>query len=309
MGYRLPFFPMYAAETLADGRFQGWNIEERGAWLTFLLANWNDGDIPASQTELARMIRVGSGDMARIWSAIGDRFVEVPSRPGRLWSPRLEEERDKAESLSRKRSVVGKKGATARWNTGKRRNGKGMRLPMPTHSPGIAEAMPPQCPQPSPSQSPSQEKQIPPTHARARLVSPFGEADPYPKTTAVLNALFERGIDTAPPSAVSASRVEAAIVAVGVEAAAGRAGEAIAATGKKPLTFHVEAIRAEKQATPELPAPDPSWLASLGARRADAEEEWRTASERIRHAAYPDALPRLLAAERDALVERFSEAL
>jgi hypothetical protein len=141
MGYRLPFFPLYAAETLADGRFQGWNLEERGAWLTLVCCCWNDGDIPAAQSTLARLLGVGPGDMARLWSAIGDRFIEAPGKPGRLISPRLETERDKAEGLSKIRAEAGTKGAKARWDSEKPAHGKRIAKPSQTHGKANAVAM------------------------------------------------------------------------------------------------------------------------------------------------------------------------
>lgn len=168
MGYRLPFFPMYAAETLADGRFQGWNLEERGAWITLLCLNWNDGDIPSAPSTLARLLGVGPGDMARIWSAIGDRFSPAPGKPDRMVCPRLEDERDKAEALSLERSKAGKKGAKARWNSENPDDGKRMRLPRQTHGKANATAMRPQCPQPSPS--PPSEPSPPSTTVQERSI-------------------------------------------------------------------------------------------------------------------------------------------
>lgn len=154
MGYSLPFFPIYAAETLADGRFQGWTLEERGAWLTLLCYAWNDGDLPSAHTDLARLLHIGPGDMARIWSAIGDRFCHVPGRSDRVCSPRLENERDKAESLSMKRGKAGKIGATARWSKGKKLNGNRMRLPLRSQCDSDAVAMANGCPPPPSSPPP-----------------------------------------------------------------------------------------------------------------------------------------------------------
>jgi len=154
MGFSMPFFPVYAAELLADGRFQTWTLEERGAWLTLVAYNWNDGDLPAAPSDLARLLHVGPGDMARIWSAIGDRFCHVPGSTSRVWSPRLEEERDKAEVLSRKRAKAGESGANARWNKDKPKNGKRMRLPLAPHSDADAVALAKPCPPPPPPSSP-----------------------------------------------------------------------------------------------------------------------------------------------------------
>ena len=79
-----PWFPVYAADLLADGRVQGWTLEERGAWLTLLCFNWNDGSIPAANSSIARLLHIDTTEAGRIMSAIGDRFVPVPGAPDRL---------------------------------------------------------------------------------------------------------------------------------------------------------------------------------------------------------------------------------
>lgn len=166
MGYSMPYFPMYAAETLADGRFQAWSCEERGAWLTLICLCWNDGDIPESQTVLGRLLHLDAVAMASAWSAIGDRFSPVPGKPGRLMSPRLEEERDKAVDLARKRSEAGLAGANARWDEENRKNSKRMRLPKQTQGNGMAN----ECPSP-PSSSPSPPSSL---HACKGKLGPLG---------------------------------------------------------------------------------------------------------------------------------------
>jgi hypothetical protein len=154
MGFSMPFFPMYAAETLADGRFQGWTLEERGAWITLLCCAWNDGSIPASQTEIARLIHVtDSGDMARLWSAIGSRFSPAPGETGRLVCPRLENERDKAQVIGRIRANAGRKGANSRWSKAKSTHGKRMRQPSSCHAPANAVAIANDSTSPPPSPS------------------------------------------------------------------------------------------------------------------------------------------------------------
>ncbi len=125
----LLWFKIYAAETLSDERFQGWTVDERGAWFTLLLTAWREGSIPGDQTSLARLLHVDASAMRLLWSAIGDRFVPHPDFPGRLTSPRLEMEREEAEKLREKKSEAGKKGATSRWETEKKRHSKRMRVP------------------------------------------------------------------------------------------------------------------------------------------------------------------------------------
>jgi hypothetical protein len=57
---------------------------------------------------------------------------------------------------------------------------------------------------------------------------------------------------------------------------------------------------------PPLPTLDGAWLASLAPeKRARAEERWTATVERLKRAAYPDALPRLLAAEAAAFADGF----
>lgn len=92
------------------------------------------------------------------------------------------------------------------------------------------------------------EAAAPPKPPRSRLVSPFGDADPYPQTSAVLAALFDRGTDAAPPSEKSAPRVEAAIVAVGIPTAVERLAVVYAnPEAQRPLTYHIAAIRKESR--------------------------------------------------------------
>jgi hypothetical protein len=110
---------------------------------------------------------------------------------------------------------------------------------------GASQVVTPNCAVPSRTEDPIQR-----APRRPVLVSPFPAGqDPYPATTAVLAALFARGIDAAPPSERQAERVEAAIAAVGVDVAAERLAPILAdPNAKRPLTYHVEAIRAERPA-------------------------------------------------------------
>jgi hypothetical protein len=84
-----------------------------------------------------------------------------------------------------------------------------------------------------------------PKRRRSGLASPFPPGqDPHPNTSAVLAALYERGLDAAPPGAGSAGRVEAAIAAATLPVAVERLAPIYAnPEAKKPLTFHVDAIR------------------------------------------------------------------
>lgn len=122
-----PWMKLYPRETLSDGNFSSWSLEERGAWLTLVLHNWIEGSLPADQTSLARVLHVDPQTMRGLWSALGSRFIPHPGMPGRLTSPRLEIEREKAKEMAEKRSAAGSKAITARWDKAKARHTKRIR--------------------------------------------------------------------------------------------------------------------------------------------------------------------------------------
>jgi uncharacterized protein YdaU (DUF1376 family) len=127
MSDSLPWFKMYPRETLSDGHFSGWSLEERGAWMTLILHNWIEGSLPADQGALGRLLRLDGGTMRGVWSAIGSRFIPHPDLPGRLTSPRLEMERSEAIARLKKMSEAGTKAAKARWQREKQRHAKRIR--------------------------------------------------------------------------------------------------------------------------------------------------------------------------------------
>ena len=136
----LDYFRVYAAQTLSDENFQGWSVEERGAWFTLILVAWREGSIPGDQTSLAKLLHVDGGAMRGIWSAIGSRFIDHPDHPGRLTSPRLEMEREKAESAYEKKVDAGRQGANSRWAKAKRKHGRPMAVPSQPDSTEVGTA-------------------------------------------------------------------------------------------------------------------------------------------------------------------------
>jgi uncharacterized protein YdaU (DUF1376 family) len=151
-GDLLPYFKVYPAETLADERFSGWTVAERGAWFSLILHAWVNGSIPADEVSLARILHVDATAMRSLWQGIADRFIPHPDLPeGRLTSRRLEEEREDAIA----RAEAGKKGAKSRWAKGNRRDATAMRpqcdrnavpsvVLMPTAQPSPAQRSPAQ---------------------------------------------------------------------------------------------------------------------------------------------------------------------
>lgn len=110
----LGWFPMYATETLADDRFQGWTCEERGAWLTLVLTCWHVGSIPASPELLRRTLHMDAPTFRVVWEQIGNRFAQSDEDPERLVSPRLEKERAKANRIASVRAKAGAEGGKAK---------------------------------------------------------------------------------------------------------------------------------------------------------------------------------------------------
>jgi uncharacterized protein YdaU (DUF1376 family) len=151
-GDLLPYFKVYPAETLADERFSGWTVAERGAWFSLILHAWVNGSIPADEVSLARILHVDATAMRSLWQGIADRFIPHPDLPeGRLTSRRLEEEREDAMA----RAEAGKKGAKSRWAKGNRKDATVMRpqcdrnavpsvVLMPTAQPSPAQHNPAQ---------------------------------------------------------------------------------------------------------------------------------------------------------------------
>lgn len=234
-GMDLPYWRCWAAETLSDSRFQSWDVAERGAFWTLLNIQWREGFIPGDLTSLAKLLHVDSSAMRSLWSAIGDRFIPHPDHSGGLANPRMEEEREEAIASINQKKKAGKLGAESRWSKAKRAHAAAIAVP----SAGDAVPLAHDSDQGNVTQS-----KIP--HRQSRLVSPFPSgADPYPATTAVLAALYGRGIvDAFPPSARSAAMVEAVIGSVGVDVAAERLAPILAdPSAKRPLTYHVDAIR------------------------------------------------------------------
>jgi uncharacterized protein YdaU (DUF1376 family) len=157
-GYDLPWFKMYAAETLSDENFLGWSVEERGAWITLLCHQWREGSIPADLDRIACLLRLDADAMRpqceRIWRRIADRFIPHPDLPGRLVSPRMEMEREEAMEVAKQKSDAAKKAATSRWSKGNRKDATAMR----PHSDRNAPAMRPHAIQIQPSPEPEQSQ-------------------------------------------------------------------------------------------------------------------------------------------------------
>jgi len=84
----------------------GWSAEERGHYITLLVAQWEQDGLPKDPKRL-ELISPGVG---KVWKTIEPKFP--PGRGGRLRNVRLEHERH----LAHERSERARKSASQRWS-------------------------------------------------------------------------------------------------------------------------------------------------------------------------------------------------
>lgn len=105
-----PYMQLYVGDYLSDTL--DLTTEQHGAYLLLLMTMWrHDAKLPNEAAKLARIARVSPRRWPGIWSEI-ERFFTV--RGDHIVSLRLEQEHQKAVSLSEKRSASGAKGGTAK---------------------------------------------------------------------------------------------------------------------------------------------------------------------------------------------------
>ena len=83
----------------------GWSAEERGHYVTLLIAQWEQDGLPADPKRLELI----SPGVTKVWDTIGTKFP--PGVGGRLRNVRLEHERH----LSHERSERARQSASKRW--------------------------------------------------------------------------------------------------------------------------------------------------------------------------------------------------
>jgi len=100
------YMPLYVRDFLTSTI--GWTACERGHYLTLLMLQWDRDGLPAELDALDRL-SPGVGD---VWAMLQDKFpIEAD---GQRRNSRLEDHRDRAVELRRKRSQAGKAAAAAR---------------------------------------------------------------------------------------------------------------------------------------------------------------------------------------------------
>lgn len=101
------WMPLYVSDFLTATL--GWSAEERGHYLTLLMAQWANGGLPSDLKALERI----SPGVSECWAVVGEKFPV--GTDGRIRNRRLEEHRDKSVQLRQARQERAKRGAKARW--------------------------------------------------------------------------------------------------------------------------------------------------------------------------------------------------
>lgn len=90
---KAPAFQFYPADFLMDEDVAMMSLTERGAYITLLSFNWREGSLPATEQDLARLLRCSVMVLRQLWKRVGVKFKPHPDLPGRLVNPRAERDR------------------------------------------------------------------------------------------------------------------------------------------------------------------------------------------------------------------------
>lgn len=106
-----PFLPLFFGDFLAATA--EWSGEEQSLYLLLMGHQWALGSIPMEDEKVRRLSRWERGPFARAWATVKTKFN---ARDGRLFNERLEEHREHAQEISKKRAEAGNKSAARRAN-------------------------------------------------------------------------------------------------------------------------------------------------------------------------------------------------
>lgn len=138
------WMPLWIGDYAADTMHLG--CAEHGAYLMLLMHSWRRGAPPDDEVTLARIARATPEEWARLRPAI-EPFFAVE---GGLWRhKRLEAERQKVTQRAARAAAKARAAAEARWRK------KRAEPAAPADAPSMLQALPDQCPSPSPLESDS----------------------------------------------------------------------------------------------------------------------------------------------------------
>lgn len=110
-----PAFQFYPNDFTGSGKVGTMTTEEVGMYVLLLCLDWNETGFEYDEKRLARWCRVSRAKFRRDWQAVSECFKE---RAGRLYNPRLEDERIKQAEWREKSRKGGVASAKARSKGG-----------------------------------------------------------------------------------------------------------------------------------------------------------------------------------------------
>jgi len=111
-----PAFQFYPDEWLSSPTISMMSPAEEGAYIRLLCFAWGDPDctIPDDDEQLARLSRLGEGWLNGPSTILRRVFIPHPKKPGKLFNPRLLDERKKQADFRRKCSDAGRRSGNSR---------------------------------------------------------------------------------------------------------------------------------------------------------------------------------------------------
>ena len=103
-----PAFQMYATDILANKEFRLMTYTERGVFITLLLECWVNGDMPADEKELSKLLNIPSDKIQSELSKHVLFFFKV--HDGKISSPELDKYKEELIIRRLKQIEGGKKG-------------------------------------------------------------------------------------------------------------------------------------------------------------------------------------------------------
>lgn len=105
----VPYFPLYAANTMASKPFRLMTLEQRGLWITLMMECWVNGGVPSDLGEMAKFLGLSVEEVSRSFTDL--QTFSLDKQGSQIISNELEEQRQKYLSSREGKSKGGKLGA------------------------------------------------------------------------------------------------------------------------------------------------------------------------------------------------------
>lgn len=105
----VPYFPLYAANTMASKPFRLMTLEQRGLWITLMMECWVNGGVPSDLGEMAKFLGLSVEEVSRSFTDL--QTFSLDKQGSQIISNELEEQRQKYLNSREGKSKGGKLGA------------------------------------------------------------------------------------------------------------------------------------------------------------------------------------------------------